>query len=365
MLKVLNIISDKNIGGAGKCILIFAENYDRTKIDFSVALPRDSLLKKELEKLEVKIYEVNGIADKSFSIEGVKELKKLIKNVKPDVVHTHASMSGRIAAKLSGVKRIIYTLHCVYEPSNFMKSIVGHLINKIVFALFSDEAIAVAEAAKDNLTAVGINEKKIRVVLNGISRPKDYTEQEIADLKKRFSIKDGEKVVSIIARLVSVKGHKCFIDAANILTKKGINARFIIAGNGPDEADIKNYARESGSKAEFIGFINDPQSLTAVSDICANASYGTEATSISLLEGMSLGKPIVASNYGGNPGVVSDGENGFLFDVNDSASMAEKIELLLTDEKLYDRMSEKAYEIFNKRFTAERYARDIENIYFA
>ena len=140
MIKVLNIISDKNIGGAGKCVLIFSENYDKEKIDLSVALPEGSLLKKPLLELGVKIYEVRGIADKSFSLKGVTELKKLIKKVKPDVVHTHASMSGRIAARLAGVKRIIYTLHCVYEPSALMKSPVGHIINKTVFALFADRA---------------------------------------------------------------------------------------------------------------------------------------------------------------------------------------------------------------------------------
>ena len=365
MIKVLNIISDKNIGGAGKCVLIFAENYDRTKIDLSVAVPEGSKLIEPLKKTCVKVYEVKGIADKSFSREGVKELKKLIKQIKPDVVHTHASMSGRLAAKLSGVKRVVYTLHCVYEPSAFMKSFVGKLINKAVFALFADAVIAVADAAKDNLNSVGIKGKKVFVVLNGINPPNEYSEDDKAALRKRFGIKGGDKVVSIIARLVPVKGHKCFIDAANILEKKGVKARFIIAGTGSYDLELKKYAEKTDSKVEFVGFVDDTQGLAEITDICANASYGTEATSISLLEGMSLGKPAVASNYGGNPGVITDGENGFLFEIHDSEAMAEKLELLLTDEKLYKRMSEKALEIFNQRFTAKRYARDIEKIYLA
>ena len=87
-------------------------------------------------------------------------------------------------------KKIIYTLHCVYEPSKKMKSLPGKLANKLISIIFSDEIIAVAEAAKDNLTAVGISEKKISVVLNGITPVKEFSAEEIAFQKQRFGIKD-------------------------------------------------------------------------------------------------------------------------------------------------------------------------------
>ena len=365
MTKVLNIISDMNIGGAGKCVLIYAENHNREKIDLTVVIPKGSKLKPELEKREVRFIEAEGIGDCSFSKKGVAELRKIIKTVSPDVVHTHASMSGRIAAKLAGVKKVVYTLHCVYEPSAKMKSLPGKLANKLVSALFSDRIIAVAQAAKDNLTAVGINEKKISVVLNGITPPVALTDEEKAAQRLRFGIKDGQKVVSIIARLEPVKGHKCFIDAARILHEKGFDTKFIIAGNGSAEEEIKKYAKSQGNHVCFTGFITDPESLISVSTISANASYGTEATSISLLEGMSLGLPAVVSNYGGNPGVIADGVNGYLFPVHDSKAMAEKLERLLTDEKLYCKMSENAIRIFKEKFTADIYAKNIEKVYLS
>lgn len=365
MIKAVNIISDKNIGGAGKCVLIFGENYDRKAIDLTVIVPEESKLIPELKKRNIKYMTVKGIADRSLGRQGIKELKKALKTIKPDVVHTHASMSGRIAAKLVGVKKIVYTLHCVYEPSAKMKSIPGKIANKLVSSVFSTNIIAVAEAAKDNLTAVGINPKKINVVLNGISPIKDFSEREKQELRERFEIAPGQKAVSIIARLEPVKGHKCFIDAAEILQKKGCNVKFIIAGSGSAEAELKEYAAQKHADILFTGFINDPESLAAVTDISANASFGTEATSISLLEGMSLGIPAVVSDYGGNPGVIQDGVNGFLFPIHNAEIMAEKLEVLLNDKRTYDYMSKNAVEIFNKKFKADIYTKNIEKIYLA
>ncbi|MDP4117989.1 MAG: glycosyltransferase family 4 protein [Bacillota bacterium] len=363
MIKVLNIISDSNIGGAGKCVLIFCENYDRTKIDLTVAVPQNSKLKPEIERRGVKVMEVPFISDISFSVKGVKALMKIIKEVRPDVVHTHASMAGRIAARLSGVKKIVYTLHCVYEPSAKMKSPAGKLLNKTVSKLFTTDIVAVAQAAKDNLTAVGINQNNIRVILNGITPLVPLSEDEKSFERKRFGINEGQKVVSIIARLEPVKGHKCFIDAAHIIHERGYDVKFIIAGTGTAEKNLHEYAAAKGNDVEFVGFIPDPEKLISVTDISANASYGTEATSISLLEGMSLGVPAVVSDYGGNPGVIKDGVNGYLFPTHDAKTMADKIELLLNNEEKYGEISKNALKIFKERFTADIYTKNIESVY--
>ena len=101
----------------------------------------------------------------------------------------------------------------------------------------------------------------------------------------------------------------------------------------------------------------------SITDIQANASYGTEATSLALLEGMSLGIPAVVSDFGGNPGVIKNGENGFVVPQCDSHSLADKIQLLLDDEQLYREMSEKSLKIFSQAFTAKAMTKQTEKIY--
>lgn len=363
LIKVIEVSSDTNIGGAGKCLLTLLKNFDYEKFTVKVVLPYDSLLKAPIEAMGVQVIEVNGIADKSLDFKAIKELKRIFKAEKPHIVHTHASMSAKIAARFAGAK-VIYTRHSVFPPPKSISKGIGKVINGAVNNYFSDGIIAVAEAAKQNLTDTGIDERKIRVVLNGVDALKKRTEDELSELRKRFGVTD-EKVISIVARLEDIKGHMYFIEAANMLLKKGINAKFFIAGTGSYEEALKARVKElgCGENVIFTGFIKDIESLMAITDIQVNASYGTEATSLALLEGMSLGIPAVVSDFGGNPGVIKDGENGFIVPMKNSEAIAEKVGELIGDTKLYEHISDTAAKMFKEGFTSEIMTRNTEKIY--
>jgi hypothetical protein len=103
MIRVLNIISDTNIGGAGRVLLNYLRYTDRNRFETLVALPRGSLLKPPLEEAGGRVLEVDGIADRSFDRGDIAVLRKLIRQEKPDLVHTHGCFSGRIAARREGV----------------------------------------------------------------------------------------------------------------------------------------------------------------------------------------------------------------------------------------------------------------------
>ena len=356
-LRVLNIITDTNIGGAGKIVLTYCQHYDKGKIDLILAVPTGSQLKPICDEQGIVCVTADGIADESLSLRGIAALYKLIRSIRPSIVHTHASLSARIAGKLAGAK-VVYTRHSVFEPTGFMKSFVGKTINKITAALFSDKIIAVAQAAKDNLTDVGIADKKIQVILNGIQPLEPLGDEQIAQARKRFGVQEGQKVISIVARIEEVKGHACFIETAKILKQRGLNVKCIAAGTGSLYEQYKD-----NQDVDFCGFITDVDKLISISDVTANASFGTEATSIALLEGMSLGIPAVVTDYGGNPGVIQNGENGFLVGIKDPTAMADRMQQILTDPALYQTLSRGAKEIFAKTFTAEAMSRQIEQVY--
>ncbi len=364
MIKVIEVSSDSNIGGAGKCILTFLKNFDREKFDVSVVLPEGSLLTPEAEALGVKVYEVKHLAEKSLDVKAIDVLKKLFKELKPDVVHTHASMSARIAAKLLNIK-VVYTRHSVFPPSKLISKFPGKLINGIVNNSTADKIIAVAEAAKDNLTMTGVSEKKISVILNGVETLIPYSAEKVAEIKREYGINDDEKVAVMAARLNEVKGHKYFVEAAKYLKDKGIKFKFLIAGTGGEEENIKKQIKDMNleNEVKLLGFLSDVDPLMNIMDVQVNCSFGTEATSLALLEGMSLGKPAVVTDFGGNPGVITDGVNGYLTPTHKGKATAECLEKLFCDSELYEKMSKECKKIYNEKFTAVVNTRNIEDVY--
>lgn len=362
MIKVLQVSSDSNIGGAGKCIVTFLKYFDRSKFDVAVVVPTGSLLLPEINALGIKAYELDNLAEKSLDRKAIKHLSNLFKELKPDIVHTHGCMSARIAAKMCGIKAI-YTRHSVFDPSKVLSKGIGKVINGAVNNATADRIIAVAEAAKDNLTATGVSDKKIDVILNGVEPLRELSDRD--KIRESLGIAPDEMAVAIIARLTEVKGHKYFVEAAKLLKQEGVKAKFLIAGTGDTEGDIKQQIEREGLSdyVKLLGFLTDVEPLMNAMDIQANCSFGTEATSLSLLQGMSLGKPAVVTDFGGNPGVIKDGQNGFLVPIKDPRAMADRLKQLMLDDALYNKMKKTSLEIYKSTFTAEVYTRNIENVY--
>lgn len=362
--KILHIISDSNIGGAGRYLLTYLENCDTQNFDVGVVIPVNSKLKPEIEKLGFKFHEIEGLAEKSFSKIAVKSLKKLFYSLKPDIVHAHACLSARVAAKLCGVKAVFYTRHSVFPQSKKLTNPIGRMINGFVGGILADGIISVADAARQNLLETGISDKKIRVIYNGVNPLKKADDDEKIKIREGFGITADCKVVSIIARLEEVKGHEYFIDAAKLVADKGYNAKFIIAGTGSREELLKQYAKDKNAEnVMFLGFVKNVSDLENITDIQANASFGTEAASLSLLEGMSIGVPAVVSDFGGNPELIKNDVNGYVVPKQNAVAMADAIVKILDDDALYSKLSDGAVREFNSRFTAEIMTLNMEKYY--
>ena len=364
MIRVLNISSDQNIGGAGRCILNFLAHYDRENFRVDVALPRGSLLKSEVERLDTRVVEVSGIRDKSLDFGAIKALKTVIRETDPQVVHTHGAMSGRIAARQCG-RGVIYTRHSVFPVRPLLARQPGKWINGKINEHYADAIIAVAEAAKENLTDSGIAPERVEVILNGVQGQTRLSPEEIVAEKARCGIALDRFVIGILARMTEVKGHRYLLEAVKRLKEQGRALTLVIAGTGDLEEVLKRQAEamDLDDSVVFAGFVKDIPRLLSILDLQVNASYGTEATSLALLEGMSMGLPAVVTNYGGNPGVITDNRNGKLVPIQDSGAMAAAILQMMEDKEAYTQMSKACLEIFRQKFTAETYARNIEAVY--
>jgi len=189
---------------------------------------------------------------------------------------------------------------------------------------------------------------------------------EQAALRGELGLAWNAVVFGILARIEDYKGHLYLIHAAKLLKDRGYtNFRILIAGTGAFEEEVSRAVTEMGvgDVVQMLGFRSDVAQLLNVLDVQLNASYGTEATSMALLEGMSLGLPSVVSDYGGNPFVIQQGENGLVFASRDSRALADAMAQLIDAPEKRAAMGKRARELFENRFTGAVFARNTEQIY--
>lgn len=360
------VISDTNIGGAGKWIAEAYRCIDKSRFLVKAVIPENSRLKEVYQAVGLPVIECHGISDQSFSAEGVMALYRIFREEQPDIVHSHGTMSARVAAKLpfSRVKKVVYTRHSVFEPQGFFTTPVGKWVNNILTALTADRITAVCEAAKKNLTDTGVNPNKITVVYNGVQALSPPTPEEVAKAREQFGVSENETVFSISARLNPVKGHRSLVEAVHNMKSKE-NVKFFIAGTGSEEEPLKQLVCKYGLEdtVVFTGFLENVASLLYITDVLLNCSYGTEACSLAILEAFSLGIPCVATDYGGNPELVKHGQNGIVYPTNDTQSLTKALEQMQADPSLVKTYGEKAQKTYLNGFTVEIMTKNIEKVY--
>lgn len=364
MTRILHIISDSNIGGAGRCLVNYLRHHDRSRFSVSVILPRGSLLIPQIAALDVPYIEVDGFAERSFSPAAVRALSRILKREQPHIVHTHGSFSGRIAAKLCG-SRIVYTRHSAFPVSPRLQKGVFHHLNGFVNGFFADIVIAVSPAARENLIESGIAPGIIRLVGNGVSPLSPAGEEHLAALRSEWQIPDGCFLAGYPARLEDYKGHDLLLEAAKNLKAEGREFCILIAGRGNQEQKLREQAQAMGvsDRVQFLGFVEDMAGFLSLLTVQLNCSTQSEACSMSIIEGMSLGLPTVASRCSGNPWLVEDSVTGLLFENNSPEALTTALKKLMDDPALVQELGIAARASYEARFTGEMFAANLERVY--
>lgn len=345
-IKVMQVISDSNIGGAGKVLLNLLSCFDKSEIDCKVIIPKESKLKNYVNKIGYETFEIDGLGEVSFSFDLIKKLAGIFKIEKPDIVHTHASLSARIAAKNLKIK-MVYTRHWI---GNTKTNLVLRLINNY----FCDAAIAVSQEVSRSLIATGIDERKIKIIHNGVMPLKIYSSIEKKILKNKYRIED-EFVFGVVARLEKVKGIKYFIDAANkFLGYNKKNVKFFIFGDGSLKNNLENYVHELhlDKKIIFAGFIENIAKAVNLLDVFVLPSI-QEAFPLSLLEAMSVGCACIATRCGGPTEIITDRENGVLVGKRDTDALFAAMKLLYEDSTMRKNIGDAAIKLIKNNFSVK------------
>jgi glycosyltransferase involved in cell wall biosynthesis len=302
-------------------------------------------------------------------------LKAIIKEFKPDIVHTHASKAGalgRRAAIKMNVPVIVHTFHGHVFHSYFgkLKTFIFKSIERRL-AIRSSGIIAISDLQKQELSKEHTICKadKIHVIPLGFDllRFKDSKLVHREFTRAKFNITDEEIAVAIIGRLVPVKNHKLFLDVIKLVSQQSsVPMKFFIVGDGPErsflEAEITQMNLPGHARIIMTSWIKDIAAFNAGMDVICLTSHN-EGTPVSLIEAQAAGIPVISTDVGGVRDIVQDGETGFVVPKSDPILFAEKLRSLMEDKNKREIMSQKGWSFVEDKFHYTRLVRNMEAYY--
>jgi glycosyltransferase involved in cell wall biosynthesis len=200
-----------------------------------------------------------------------------------------------------------------------------------------------------------LNRSKCTTIYNGVDFSDFYNTEKRADTRRKLNLDPMDVMLLSTGNLTEVKGHTYLISAVARLIEKGLRIKCFIAGQGLLENDLSEQIKKFGlsNVVMLLGYRNDVAELLNACDLFCMPSLN-EALGYSLIEAMAVGKPIVASDVGGIPEVVSHGKEGLLVRPKDAKTLSDTIESLLSDTSLMNELGSNALQKVKNRFSISR-----------
>lgn len=289
--------------------------------------------------------------DQGFDFQMVKSIRKYIREHKIDILHCHQYtpwVYGTMAAMLSKTK-VVFTEHGRFYPdsSTWKRKLVNPILN-----LFTDSVVAISEATKQALVEYeNIPKRSIDVIYNGIAELK-VDNEKVEQLKTSLNLDEKKIILGTIARFDPIKNHKMMLKAFANISNQHTNAVLVIVGDGDERTNLENLVDELSIKDKviFTGYNPNPQHYLAMMDIYLLSSF-SEGTSMTLLEAMSLGKPCIVTDAGGNAEIIKHKENGLVTGNDNLEQFTDCCSLLIADSEKQKFYGEAGRNIFDKNFS--------------
>jgi glycosyltransferase involved in cell wall biosynthesis len=288
-------------------------------------------------------------------------LSRVIRQLKPDVVHAHDPDALTMAATALSITTP--SPAPAFVASRRLEYRVSHSsFSRWTYGLV-DGFIANSGHIRDRLASDGIPRAKISVVNEGVDVER-IVRLPAANVRAAFYLPTQAPVIGNVAALEPQKGQHHLIDAAKITVRQVPDARFVIVGDGELRQSLEEHIRHKHLERHVFlaGFREDALELTKGCDLFVMSSTN-EGMCTALVEAMAASKPAVATSAGGIPEVMVDGETGFLVAIRDHEAMAARIVHLLKNEALRARMGEAALARARGLFTVERMVDGTKAVY--
>lgn len=367
-LRICHVMTADLWAGAEVQLATTASYLARTDLDVTAVLFNDGRLADELRNLGIDVTVIDEARHNSLAI--VASLARFLIERRIEVVHTHRykdTVLGTIAARLAGVPYVVRTMHGLREPMegwNRVKFGAYEQLDNVMLRRFADRVIAVSNRMAGTLIANGFKSSQVTTIHNGIDLATVVPSRSAEDMKRELGVTDASIVIGAVGRLSPVKGHGTLIHAARLILDRVPRARFVIAGDGPLQSELKSLAARTGidRACVFLGARADINDVIAALDVFVLPSL-SEGLPMAVLEAMAAGKPVVVSRVGGLPEVIQQGTSGVLVPPGDAPALAAACVDLANDRERAARIGAEAKRVVTTEFSHERSGAAVVDLY--
>ena len=373
--KILYVITKSNWGGAQTYVYTLATYFKKEGSRVAVALggtgqarANAGLLAEKLADADIQTIFVQNFMRNISLLRECKaffELVRIFKKEAPDIVHLNSSKAGGIGAlagRIAGVQKVVFTSHGLAydEDKDPLTRLFRWLATWLTF-MFAHQVILISKDTFERARRMPLCGRKVHLVYNG-TPPIEFSTREEARAALCKEARD-EFWVGTIGELTRNKGLSYLIDAAAILKKRGLPFTLCIIGEGEDRAALATSIAKNDleQQVRLLGFVPHAAARLKAFDIFPLTSI-KEGLPYVLLEAGAAGCAVVASRIPGATDIV-DRETGILVEPRDPAAIADAIETLMRDPRYRQSMREKLRARVNERFSTQKMAQGIAEVY--
>lgn len=308
-----------------------------------------------------------------FTFSGFNYARKLIGQNDYRLVHVfQASHAAGAAWRLKLTNKKLPLVVTLQEGKDLDKQNFWIKLARKIILSKADQITAISKYLKEYAKKIK-NNTHVAIIPNGVdvgNFSREFSYGELSELKDQLGIKPGEKVVVSVSRLVPKNGIYDLIKGFAMLPREISShmLKLLLIGTGPEKNNLDELAVELGirSKVIFVGDIGHDElsKFLKISDVFVRPSL-SEGLGSAFLEAMAAGVPIIGTNVGGIPDFLKDGKTGLFCLPGDPESIAEKIQLLLNDHDLRQRVIANALELVKEKYDWEKIAAEYEQVYLS
>tara|TARA_Y100001956_G_scaffold82936_1_gene107017 strand:- start:10143 stop:11246 length:1104 start_codon:yes stop_codon:yes gene_type:complete len=363
MMKVMHVTYDMRIGGTEMVIKNIIEGNSDSNIEMSIFCIEAPLgpWGEELRAKGIPVFTRERKPGFDFSL--IRAIRQHIKTHKIDVIHCHQYtpwVYGAFASILFKAK-VVFTEHGRFYPdsSSWKRRVVNPLLT-----LMTNHITSISEATKQALvTFENLPISRIRVIYNGI-KSLNVEKNAIADIKHELNLESASVIFGTVARLDPIKNQIMMINAFSEVLKTLPSAKLLIVGDGEMWKNLHGLVESLGisNAVIFTGYIAKPANYIGAIDIFLLSSF-SEGTSMTLLEAMSLGKPCVVTDVGGNSEVIVHDSTGYVVENDNEQDFASAMLSLATQNHVYEKFSTESVERWVKQFSCDVMNKQMLRVY--